>query len=146
MSVIWKKILLMSAFDRQIRKFLHFRLPNLFGFVYYSQNISCGPSFDQNILSTLKICEVTKMARKTEFLLITNYLQSNMKNLTALLILYLGIIMHLLRYYTLNYVKQLFSKLFSSFKELHPYSSDNEKLQFDVMGGWVDKIWVNCKL
>ena len=65
---------------------------------------------DTGLWSSLKYCDFTKNGGKTGFSLITH--DTRVKNITARLILYLGILARLLNYCRINSVKQLFSRLF----------------------------------
>ena len=66
--------------------------------------------FHMGLWSSLKYCDVTKNGAKTGFSLITH--DRHVKNITAQLIHYLGILTHLLRYYTISsYLASFFSSL-----------------------------------
>lgn len=108
----------MSAFCRQNIKFSNFCLrkqffekknqlrKSIFGFFKHNRNMGFGSYFDQKIFN-FEVLWRLKNRKKTG--LFVNY-----THITVRLILYLGITTRLLRYYTLNSVKQLFRKLFFS--------------------------------
>ena len=77
---------------------------SIFGFFKHNRNMGFGSYFDQKIFN-FEVLWRLKNRKKTG--LFVNY-----THITVRLILYLGITTRLLRYYTLNSVKQLFRKLF----------------------------------